>query len=118
MKTDLETVQQKIDMCNVLADMTVAQDIMKKESNTIDVNPIDQRYKLLECDLTPVDPNSEDWKMIETYVNNTGPLDSTGKPYLKILQIFKVNRHPEGARFAQHDDIEYRKLLWHGTNVA
>jgi poly [ADP-ribose] polymerase len=33
-------------------------------------------------------------------------------------EAFKVNRHGEDKRFAAHDDIDNRRLLWHGTNVA
>lgn len=29
-----------------------------------------------------------------------------------------MNRHSASARYKQHEKVENRKLLWHGTNVA
>jgi len=37
---------------------------------------------------------------------------------LKILDIYKLDREGEAERFSQHNHIEHRKLLWHGSNVA
>eukprot|EP00730_Choanoeca_flexa_P001962 TRINITY_DN10859_c0_g1_i3.p2 TRINITY_DN10859_c0_g1~~TRINITY_DN10859_c0_g1_i3.p2 ORF type:complete len:209 (+),score=62.69 TRINITY_DN10859_c0_g1_i3:1341-1967(+) len=34
------------------------------------------------------------------------------------VDVFTVDRHGEDKRFAAHDAIENRKLLWHGTSVA
>ena len=33
-------------------------------------------------------------------------------------EIYSVNRHDEDKRFEEHDQIENRRLLWHGTSVA
>lgn len=37
---------------------------------------------------------------------------------LQLLEVFKVTRESEPARFKACDQIVERKLLWHGTNVA
>ena len=50
---------------------------------------------------------------METYTKNTGGYRSN-----TILEVWKVAREDEDKRFAEHDHIENRKLLWHGTNVA
>ena len=37
---------------------------------------------------------------------------------MKLLEVWRLDRKSEDDRFAAHDDIENRRLLWHGTNVA
>ena len=35
-----------------------------------------------------------------------------------VDHVWKLERHHEGERFAAHDALGNRRLLWHGTNVA
>ncbi|KAJ6667722.1 hypothetical protein lerEdw1_016043 [Lerista edwardsae] len=119
-----EVVQAKKDMLLVLADIELAQSLQaqkKKEEEEEEEmkveevpHPLDRDYALLRCELTLVDPSSEDYKLIETYVNKTG----SSYQKLQILNIWKVNRDGEGNRFKVHNHLENRHLLWHGTNVA
>jgi len=60
-----------------------------------------------------LDKSSEDFKIIETYASQT-----KGWNQCNILDVWKVEREDEVQRFKEHDNIENRKLLWHGTNVA
>jgi poly [ADP-ribose] polymerase len=138
---DAESVQQKKDMLSVLSDIALAQELTKKgeaEAEESDdeewiENPIDKNYDLLKADVKPLEKNSEEWKVINTYLDNTM---ASGKfsNKLKLLEVFEgtkfcsfcffdlfshsVQRESEPARFAEHGDIVERKLLWHGTNVA
>lgn len=119
---DLESVQQKKDMLNVLNDIEIAQQLTKEkeeaeasqeETTTALPNPLDSDYKMLNCKLDPVEKGSEEYAKIDTYLKNT-------RGYYKIdmLDVFRVDRGGEGDRFKEHEDITHRKLLWHGTNVA
>jgi len=54
------------------------------------------------------------YQIIEKYMTET--MGSWRK--LEVVDIFEINRHGEKDRFAVHEPIENRKLLWHGTNVA
>ena len=36
----------------------------------------------------------------------------------QLLNVWRVDRHSEDARFAEHSKLDNRKLLWHGTNIA
>ncbi|XP_039198565.1 protein mono-ADP-ribosyltransferase PARP3 [Crotalus tigris] len=119
-----EVVQAKKDMLLVLADIELAQSlqVQKKEEEEEEekemvkevLHPLDKDYGLLKCELTLVGQSSEDYKLIETYVKKTG---STSQK-LRIMNIWKVNREGENHRFKIHDDLENRRLLWHGTNIA
>lgn len=116
-----EDVQRKYDMLNILSDIATTtkseKDTKTKSKNEEEQpNPLDQSYATLDCDLTPLDPKSKEWKTIQEYTKNTG--NSGGWRSCKILEIFEVNRHSEGKRFSIHNKVGNRKLLWHGTNVA
>ncbi|KAK7909660.1 hypothetical protein WMY93_014344 [Mugilogobius chulae] len=47
-------------------------------------------------------------------------LNQTKYPHgcCKILNVWEVDRETEGERFKENDELENRRLLWHGTNVA
>ncbi|XP_044307387.1 protein mono-ADP-ribosyltransferase PARP3 [Varanus komodoensis] len=117
-----EIVQAKKDMLLVLADIELAQSLQtqkKKEEEEEEEmkveevpHPLDKDYGLLKCELTLVDPSSEDHKLIETYI------EKTNGQKLKVLNIWKVNREGEDSRFLTHSHLENRRLLWHGTNIA
>ncbi|XP_043933407.1 protein mono-ADP-ribosyltransferase PARP3 [Protopterus annectens] len=115
-----EVIQAKRDMLLVLADIELAQSLQaekdtKKEENIPEVpHPLDEDYLLLKCELSYVDLNSQEAKIIEKYVAMTG----SSYQKLKILNIWKVKREKEDERFKAHDSIDSRRLLWHGTNVA
>jgi poly [ADP-ribose] polymerase len=118
---DLESVQQKKDMLNVLNDIEIAQQLTKEkeeaeasqEESAALPNPLDADYKLLNCGLEPVAKGTDEYEKIDTYLKNT-----RGYYKLDMLDVFRVDRKGEADRFQEHDDITHRKLLWHGTSVA
>ena len=112
---DLEALQQKMDLLEVIGDIEVAQRLLeeeKKNKNEIE-HPIDAKYKLLNNDVTAVEKSTKEYERIENYLNNT--LESYK---LELLDVFKVNRAGEIENFKEYDEIKERKLLWHGSKVA
>ncbi|MFT7801498.1 poly ADP-ribose polymerase 3 [Arapaima gigas] len=113
-----EIVDQKKEMLLVLADIEIAQGLEAetekiKEQMVQDVpHPVDQNYSSLQCNLSLLGKDTEDYKIIEKYLKET---DERG---LEIVDVWKVDRHHEAERFKDHDSVENRRLLWHGTNVA
>ncbi|XP_039099644.1 protein mono-ADP-ribosyltransferase PARP3 isoform X2 [Hyaena hyaena] len=113
----LELLQAKKDMLLVLADIELAQTLQAapEEVQVEEVpHPLDRDYQLLKCQLQLLDPEAHEYKVIHTY------LEQTGNTYrCPVLQhVWKVNREGEGNRFQAHSELGNRKLLWHGTNVA
>ncbi|NXU79975.1 PARP3 polymerase, partial [Oreotrochilus melanogaster] len=110
-----ELLRAKKDMLLVLADIEVAQSLqaqkVKEEEVEEVAHPLDQDYALLCCQLSLLDPASREYQLIQKYVTQTGH-------QLCILNIWQVARDGEDERFKAHDLLEYRRLLWHGTNVA
>lgn len=111
---DEETLRGKYDMLMILADIEIAQNLqkveVKQEEEEVE-HPLDVNYNLLNCGLKHVDNGSDTFKMLEEYSTNTGH-------NLKLLNVWEVGRDGEDKRFAEHDALDNRKLLWHGTNVA
>lgn len=114
----LELLQAKKDMLLVLADIELAQALQatpEEEKKVEEVpHPLDRNYELLKCQLQLLDPEETEYKMIHTYLKQTG-----NKHRCPALQhVWKVKREGEGDRFQAHCKMGNRRLLWHGTNVA
>jgi len=112
--SDQEDLQKKMDLLEVLGDIEIAQKMLASEKNQEIENPIDAKYKLLLNNIEAVEKSSDEWKRIHDYVSNTQQSYS-----LKLKHVYKIDRHGEKKeRFKGSDDIEHRKLLWHGSKVA
>ncbi|CAH1797246.1 unnamed protein product [Owenia fusiformis] len=119
--TTMEVVRAKMDMLLVLADIELAQAMQKdkkkapkKKAESTKPHPLDEKYEMLNTNLTLLNKKSEEFKIIETYLENTKGYYNN----LKLQNVWTVDRAGEGDRFSVHDKIGNRKLLWHGTNVA
>lgn len=116
--TSPAVLQAKKDMLLVLADIELAQTLQaapEEEEKVEEVpHPLDRDYQLLRCQLQLLDPEAPEYKVIHTYLKQTG--SSHRSPELR--HVWKVNRDGEGDRFQAHATLDNRRLLWHGTNVA
>uniref|UniRef100_A0A914WSW0 Poly [ADP-ribose] polymerase n=1 Tax=Plectus sambesii TaxID=2011161 RepID=A0A914WSW0_9BILA len=72
------------------------------------LHPLDSHYQLLHCNLALLKAGDKEFQVIEKYFEAAKP-DYGAK---KILHVWR------GQRFKEHDPVDNRKLLWHGTNVA
>ncbi|XP_019942055.1 protein mono-ADP-ribosyltransferase PARP3 [Paralichthys olivaceus] len=115
-----EIVEKKKEMLMVLADIELAQTLKseteKAQEEMIETvpHPLDQDYTSLKCKLELMDKDTETFKIIETYLKVTA--GNYRKP--KIINVWEVDRETEGERFSENDNLENRRLLWHGTNIA
>uniref|UniRef100_A0A452S4P7 Poly [ADP-ribose] polymerase n=1 Tax=Ursus americanus TaxID=9643 RepID=A0A452S4P7_URSAM len=112
-----ELLQAKKDMLLVLADIELAQTLQaspEEEKVEEAPHPLDRDYQLLKCQLQLLDPEAAEYKVIRTYLEQTG--NSYRCPALQ--HVWRVNREGEGDRFQAHSKLGNRRLLWHGTNVA
>jgi poly [ADP-ribose] polymerase len=106
-----EKVQQKFDMVNLLSDLVVALAF----SNTKppgDQVPVDILYLRLGAELDVLDSSSSEFSMVKTYYDNTSSISGD------LVNVFKVNRHSEAVRYAAHDSLHNRQLLWYGTPIG
>lgn len=109
-----EMLQQKIDLIQNLIDIKIATKIAKgkKKEDKITKNPLDEKYDALNCDLNTLQPNSEEYKMIETYLENS----KDGRK-LRLLDAFKVVRNGEDKTY-NPNKYNNKRLLWHGSRFS
>jgi len=112
-----ESVQEKMNMLEVLGDIVIAQNMLKQTEarGTEEVDhPLDVNYKKLGNTLELVDKNSKEFKIIQKYFENTKTQGSAAK----LLEVWTLDRNGEKKRADKFKDVTNRKLLWHGTKVA
>ena len=115
----MELLQKKFDMLNVLNDIEIAVSMQKadasKKARKLAAAP--GRRELREAQRRRSSASIRSRRsttFIQTYIDDTARAGR--KP--KLIDLFRLDRKGEGERFKEHDDIDNRKLLWHGTNVA
>lgn len=65
-------VDVKVEMCNVLSDITVAQDMLgtkqeEEEKTDLPPHPADEKYASLMADMEIIQPDAEEYRIIEKY---------------------------------------------------
>ena len=116
-----EQVKQKFELLNVLADIqtAVAMDAAASAASGADADteleehPLDKQYKEIGCGLTFVDPTSEEYRIIDTYTQQT-----QGFRKCRIVNVLRVDRPEDFARADKFKALGNRRLLWHGTNIS
>ncbi|KAH8292667.1 hypothetical protein KR044_013023 [Drosophila immigrans] len=110
----VETLRQMLDS---LSEIEVAYKIIKSENNVDGINPIDKHYEQLKTQLEPLDKKSNEFAILNNYVQNTHA--STHSSYeLEVIDVFKVFRQGEARRFKPFKKLHNRKLLWHGSRLT
>lgn len=84
--------------------------LISQESNEADAEE-DQHYGQLKCDMTPIEKDSNTFKIINDYLCNThGHTHSSYK--LEIEDAFEVNKD------TGYIDGTNKMLLWHGSRIS
>ncbi|XP_077279950.1 poly-(ADP-ribose) polymerase isoform X2 [Temnothorax americanus] len=111
-----EEIQSKCDMLDALLEMEIAYNLLCDKTDEKE-NPLDGHYKQLKTDIDVLDKTSEEFKMIEKYVQNTHAATHT-QYALEIEDVFVVKRQGEEQRFKPFKKLPNRKLLWHGSRTT
>jgi poly [ADP-ribose] polymerase len=114
-------LQERYDMCNILIDMFSTNETMRKIRQKKDdarkkqiPNPIDLHYDSLNADLSVLGQDSSEFNVVKAYFDKTKGYYSNAN----LLDVWRVDRNGENERFRHFDQLEDRRLLWHGTNIA
>jgi poly [ADP-ribose] polymerase len=73
---------------------------------------LDQNYKKLGCEIKTVKPNSNEFKDLVEYFDNT----KGGYGKVKIADVFEIVRPSEQKTF--NHKIGNNMLLWHGSRLS
>lgn len=113
-----QELKAKISLMEALIDIEVATSLLKDSSGGKaggeSINLLDQHYDKLKCDIRPVDPSTDEYKMIEKYVINTHQRETP-----KIIDVFRIDREGEEERYQKGGkSLGNRMLLWHGSRLT
>lgn len=111
-----EEIKNKCDMLDALLEMEIAYNLLHDKTDEKQ-NPLDNHYKQLKTSMDVLDKTSEEFKMIEKYVQNTHATTHT-QYKLEIEEVFVVKRQGEDQRFKPFKKLPNRKLLWHGSRTT
>ena len=111
-------IQAKQEMIDNLLQIEVACKIMNIDEVKKEVkekkNPLDAQYEAMKVAMEPLEFDSEEFKMIKTYMKNTHAATHSGYS-LELQDVFKVDRDGEKDRFKPFSTLHNRQLLWHGS---
>jgi poly [ADP-ribose] polymerase len=106
----IKTIQQlkhEIELLEALDDIEVAFSALSTDVNDR-LNPIDQNYEQLKCELHPLNKTDEIYQIIDKYLQSTHA--STHQQYkMQIEDIFEVEKEGEKEGF---NDVGNKMLLW------
>lgn len=112
----LEMLKRKMELLDILGDLEIASKLLA-EAKKSGVNPIDQAYDSLNCELAPISHSSPEFLQVQTYVQNTHGKTHTAFR-LTVAEVFKVRRSVEELRYKAYEGLHNKQLLWHGSRTT
>ncbi|KAK5783992.1 hypothetical protein PVK06_038510 [Gossypium arboreum] len=113
---DEDDFKAKVKMLEALQDIEIASRLVGFDVDNDD--SLDEKYKKLHCDITPLPHDSEDFQLIEKYLLTThAPTHTDWK--LELEEVFSLEREGELDKFAPYrEKLSNRMLLWHGSRLT
>uniref|UniRef100_A0A8C2K440 Poly [ADP-ribose] polymerase n=1 Tax=Cyprinus carpio TaxID=7962 RepID=A0A8C2K440_CYPCA len=109
-----DELKEKITLLETLSDIQIAVKMVQSSVQN-DEHPLDRQYRSLQCRLQPLDSNSNEYKVIEKYLQSTHAPTHTDYT-MTILDIFAVEKEGEKDNFCS--EMENKMLLWHGSRLS
>lgn len=114
----VEMIQQKREMIDSLLEIEIAYSLLQDHTDDDEeVNPVDCHYEKLKTKMEPLDKKSEDFTLIEQYIQNTHA-ETHNQYKLELVEVIKVKRDGESRRYKPFKKLNNRQLLWHGSRVT
>ncbi|XP_042478421.1 poly [ADP-ribose] polymerase 2 [Macadamia integrifolia] len=111
-----QKLKQKLEMVEALGEIEVATRLLEDDIEKQE-DPLYSNYQRLHCELTSLEVDSEEFSVIEKYMQNTHA--KTHSNYtVDIVQIFRISREGEEERFKKFSTTPNRMLLWHGSRLT
>ncbi|CUE97655.1 poly (ADP-ribose) polymerase, putative [Bodo saltans] len=111
-----EMLKRKMELLDILGDLEIASKLLA-EATKSGVNPMDQAYDSLNCELSPISHTSAEFLHVENYVRNTHGKTHTAFR-LVVSEVFKVRRNVEELRYKAYEGLHNKQLMWHGSRVT
>lgn len=112
-----EIIAAKFDMLDELFEINLADKIMNFKTGELR-SVLDIYYDKLNTDISELNMNSKEFKMIKKYIENTHSYVHN-RYKINIEKVFVINRAGEALRYANRTrGINNKMLLWHGTKLT
>ncbi|KAA8550776.1 hypothetical protein F0562_002460 [Nyssa sinensis] len=113
---DEDDFKSKVKMLEALQDIEIASRLVGFDVENDD--SLDEKYKKLRCDVTPLPHDSEDYRLIEKYLQTTHAPTHTDWA-LELEEVFSLEREGEYDKYASYrDKLKNKMLLWHGSRLT
>ncbi|XP_021839258.2 poly [ADP-ribose] polymerase 2 isoform X2 [Spinacia oleracea] len=111
-----QKLKSKLEMVEALSEIELATKLLSDDVGMQD-DLLYAQYGRLNCELMPVEVDSEEFSMIQKYTKNTHA--KTHSNYtVDINQVFRVSRGGENEQFKKFASTKNRMLLWHGSRLT
>lgn len=111
-----DKLKEKLDLMDSLCDIRITAKISDSAVNhNQDEDELDVKYKKLKCLIEPLNPTSEEYKVLAKSLK----VDKTEsqKQKVKILEIFKLSKNKEEVKQEKKSDNK-REVMWHGASFS
>ncbi|KAK9083399.1 hypothetical protein Scep_029870 [Stephania cephalantha] len=108
--------RSKVKMLEALQDIEIASRIVGFDGENDD--SLDEKYMKLNCEIAPLPHDSEDYLLIEKYLQTTHAPTHT-EWALELEEVFKLERVGEYDKFVPfREKLKNKMLLWHGSRLT
>ncbi|KAI3678826.1 hypothetical protein L6452_38129 [Arctium lappa] len=113
---DEDDFKSKVKMLEALQDIEIASRLVGFDVDNDD--SLDDKYKKLQCEMVPLPHDSDDFRLVEKYLQTTHAPTHTDWA-LELEEVFTVERQGEFDKFAPYKDkLKNKMLLWHGSRLT
>ncbi|XP_066963757.1 poly [ADP-ribose] polymerase 2-like isoform X2 [Macrobrachium rosenbergii] len=111
-KTKAE-IQEKVALLEALGDIQAALSVLDQPID-VSVHPVDQQYNSLQCSISLLSKDADDYKVLEKYLQSTHAKTHSNFK-MELLEAFVIRKEMEYERFK---DVGNCMLLYHGSRLS
>ncbi|KAL7113065.1 hypothetical protein ACP275_04G040200 [Erythranthe tilingii] len=113
---DEDDFKSKVKMLEALQDIEIASSLVGLDTDNDD--SVDDKYQKLRCNISPLSRDSEEFQLIEKYLNSTHAPTHT-EWALELEEVFSLERQGEMDKYAPYRaKLKNKMLLWHGSRLT
>ncbi|ESQ51717.1 hypothetical protein EUTSA_v10016190mg [Eutrema salsugineum] len=113
---DEDDFKSKVKMLEALQDIEIASRLVGFDVDSSE--SLDDKYKKLQCDISPLPHDSNDYRLIEKYLNTTHAPTHT-EWSLELEEVFTLEREGEFDKYSPYrEKLGNKMLLWHGSRLT
>ncbi|KAK1412609.1 hypothetical protein QVD17_33994 [Tagetes erecta] len=113
---DEDDFKLKLKMLEALQDIEIASRLVGFDVDNDD--SLDDKYRKLQCEMVPLPHDSEDYRLVEKYLQTTHAPTHT-EWSLELEEVFTVERQGEFNKFSPYKNkLKNKMLLWHGSRLT